>query len=469
MSRPELSRPVRLMLESDFLQDGATFFDYGCGRGDDLRQLQATGIDAEGWDPGHRPDAKLRASDVVNLGYVINVVESQSERAEVVKKAWDLTGKVMVVAARLTMESKDSSHEELGDGVVTKRNTFQKFYTQSELREWIDQTLEEKSVAAAPGVFFVFRDELLRESYVASRYRRRRAAPLVRKSDQLYEVHSELLQPLMAFLASRGRLPGEGELATRREVEEAFGSLKRAFQVIRTVTGPEDWEAIRVERIDELRIQFGLDRFRGRPRFSELPKDIQLDVREFFSTYKEACAKADELLFAVGDSERVAEAVDQSELGKITGNSLYVHADALHRLDPILRAYEGCAREFAGAIDEANILKMHRWVPKVSYLEYPTFETEPHPGLWKSTIVSLREREIGRRVFAESPNPPILHRKEALLAAKDERRQKFEKLTKQEEKAGLFDDISRIGRREGWEEVLEEKGVRLRGHRLVKR
>ena len=111
---------------------------------------------------------------------------------------------------------------------------------------------------------------------------------------------------------------------------------------------------------------------------------------------------------------------------------------------------------------------MHRWVPKISYLEYPTFDKDPHPALWKSLVVSLREREMSSRVYAESPNPPILHRKETLLAADDERRPKFEKLTKQEERRGLYEDSTRIGRKEGWEEVLQEKGAKLSGHRLVR-
>lgn len=469
ISRMDLSRPVRIALESELLGSHETFFDYGCGRGDDLRQLQASGVEAEGWDPAHRPDVKPRAADVVNLGYVVNVVEDPAERLEAVRRAWDLSEKVLVVSARLTMEAKDAAFEEHGDGVRTQRNTFQKFFTQSELREWLDETLGQECVAAAPGVFFVFRDSEQRESYISSRYRRRRAAPRVRKSDQMFEAHKDLLDPLLQFLAQRGRLPGEGELAGTSEIEEAFGSLRKAYHVIRLVTGVGEWEAIRRERTEELRIQFALDRFRGRPKLSDLPVDIQLDIREFFSNYKKACADADELLFSVGSPEQIAEAVDNSDHGKVTGNSLYVHVDALHELDPILRTYEGCAREFAGIVEEANVLKMHRWVPKISYLEYPTFDKDPHPGLWKSTIVSLREREIGRRVYGESPNPPILHRKETLLAAADERRAKFEKLTAQEERAGLFEEPDRIGRRAGWEELLVEKGVRLRGHRLVKR
>jgi hypothetical protein len=36
--------------------------------------------------------------------------------------------------------------------ILTRRRTFQKFFGQQQLREWIDQTLGVSSVAAGPGV-----------------------------------------------------------------------------------------------------------------------------------------------------------------------------------------------------------------------------------------------------------------------------------------------------------------------------
>ncbi|MBO9484508.1 hypothetical protein [Salinisphaera sp. G21_0] len=50
-------------------------FDYGCGHGDDLSELQAHGITASGWDPNWRPEGEKTEGDLVNFGYVINVIE----------------------------------------------------------------------------------------------------------------------------------------------------------------------------------------------------------------------------------------------------------------------------------------------------------------------------------------------------------------------------------------------------------
>jgi len=48
-------------------------------------------------------------------------------------------------------------------------------------------------------------------------------------------------------------------------------------------------------------------------------------------------------------------------------------------------------------------------------------------------------------------NPPILHRKETFLPPDDPRRERFARLTRQEEKYGLYAETSTIGTREGWQ------------------
>src|SRR2546421_1213242 len=73
--RGDFSRPVKSLLRDGLLKQGDTFFDYGCGRGEDIELLAAQGLACGGWDPAYRPDAPPTEADVVNLGYVINVIE----------------------------------------------------------------------------------------------------------------------------------------------------------------------------------------------------------------------------------------------------------------------------------------------------------------------------------------------------------------------------------------------------------
>jgi DNA phosphorothioation-associated putative methyltransferase len=72
---------------------------------------------------------------------------------------------------RLTAEAGRNGFVPFADGELTKRGTFQKFYEQHELRDWIGAALGVEPIAAAPGVFYVFRDEVARETLVASRFR----------------------------------------------------------------------------------------------------------------------------------------------------------------------------------------------------------------------------------------------------------------------------------------------------------
>ncbi len=108
------------------------------------------------------------------------------------------------------------------------------------------------------------------------------------------------------------------------------------------------------------------------------------------------------------------------------------------------------------------MITLLRHFGKVSYLVYPDFETDPHPAL-------LRSREIDCLEYAASANPPMLHRKEAILREDHPFHARFARLSQQEEKHGLLDDAATIGTRDGWQARLGEAGFALRGHRLVRR
>lgn len=129
---------------------------------------------------------------------------------------------------------------------------------------------------------------------------------------------------------------------------------------------------------------------------------------------------------------------------------------------------DGCGRAYLGEVEGANLLKIHRRTGKISYLVYPDFDTDPHPALFRCVKLNLRTRQLECYEYAESKNPPVLHRKETFLDRDDERRAKFARLTTQEEKHGLLADTSSIGTRDGWNRRLCEKGFTLRGHRIYR-
>jgi DNA phosphorothioation-associated putative methyltransferase len=375
---------------------------------------------------------------------------------------------VLIVAARLNEEPRGATHQPYNDGYLTQRGTFQKFFTQHELGAWIDDTLGVRSVAAAPGIFFVFREESLRQSYLASRYRRHVALPRTYHHTHLFEHHKELLQALISFVATRGRLPDAAELEEAATLREVFGSLRRAFEVVQSVTGKEQWAAIQRERTQDLLVYLALERFSGRPRFSVLPRDLQLDVKAFFGTYARACEAADRLLFSVGDIAAISAACQETACGKLLSDALYIHILGVSMLPPLLRVYEGCARGYIGVVEGANVVKLHRRVPQISYLAYPHFDRDPHPALVGSLVVHLRTLQIRYVDYRTADSPPILHRKEAFVPADYPLREKFARLTRQEERWGLYEHPTAIGTRQAWERLLAEKGVQLTGHRVTR-
>jgi len=464
-----------LALDDGLLRPERTFFDYGCGRGGDLHRLAALGYDVAGWDPAYRPDGELRSSDIVNLGFVINVIEDPIKRAQSLQRAWALARSVLVVAARSDWEGRSVPGRPYGDGILTTKGTFQRFYPQEELRAWIDDVLGVRSIAAAPGVFYVFRDDMHAQGFLAARVRRRplprHRIPAPRRprvSETLYEAHRTILYPIVAFIEARGRAPESFELPEVAAAREQFGSVRAALTVVRRITGDTSWRAAQVVATQDLTVYLALAAFGGRPKFSGLPMDIQMDVKAFFGSYKEACAAADTLLFRVGEQSAIDKACRQSLIGKLTPEALYVHVTALPQLDSLLRVYEGCARALIGTVDRANIIKLNRIEPKVGYQVYPGFDHDPHPALEASVRADLKRLHVKYRDFTDSANPPILHRKETFVSEMYPGRNKFARLTTQEERFGLLSSTASIGTRERWEQLIVSKGLRFMGHRLVR-
>lgn len=467
IGRTDLSRPFKCAIADGLINNGTRLFDYGCGRGDDLRRLTALGYAAAGWDPAHRPDGERLRAPVVNIGYVVNVIENPFERCEALRRAWELAQRILIVSARLRAETPDVTAP-YADGHITRLGTFQKFYEQQELRTWIDQTLDVTSVPAAPGIFYIFRDPSERAAFVASRFRRLSAAPRLRVSEQLFIEYKALLEPLAEFISDRGRLPGAEELLEYGAIQNALGSVPRAYRVLESVSDKGAWNRVREERIQDLLVFVALSRFDGRPKFSELPLVLQRDVKAFFGTYTAACIAADDLLFSLGRLERLEEACRTSPIGKVMPRALYVHVDAVAELPILVRLYEGCARGYIGTVPAANIVKLTNNEPKVSYLSYPEFDRDPHPALAASVSVNLQTFRVRQRHYVGDRNPPILHRKEAFVSLNHPERAKYKRLTRLEEAKGLYEDPTVIGTRDGWETALRTKGWALKGHRLVR-
>ena len=98
IDRNKLSAPMQVLARHGYFDGTHSVLDYGCGKGDDVRELEAHGVNVYGWNPTHRPEGKVATSDIVNLGYVLNVIEDTKERANTLKQAYQYVNKLLIVS-----------------------------------------------------------------------------------------------------------------------------------------------------------------------------------------------------------------------------------------------------------------------------------------------------------------------------------------------------------------------------------
>lgn len=165
ISRKDFSVPIKALMRKGILTPETTLFDYGCGRGDDIRLLKEKGYEVGGWDPYWAPKNEKTQADIVNLGFVLNVIEDPEERSEVLQKAWDLAKGALIVSTRPPMKH---SFKAYSDGYVTSSGTFQKFWKTDELKAWLQEELGAEPVGTgSPCCFILYKNDEAKEKLAA--------------------------------------------------------------------------------------------------------------------------------------------------------------------------------------------------------------------------------------------------------------------------------------------------------------
>lgn len=410
LSRTNLSAPMQSLARYGFLNGANTLFDYGCGKGDDLRNLQDNSISANGWDPYYSPESEKLQADLVNLGFVINVIENFQERETALKTAYSLTKKLLVVSAMLLNQNAYNG-EKLNDGVRTQRNTFQKYYSQPELKEFLEDTLSNSAIAVAPGIFFVFKDANAEQDFLLNRQRRRGNAlrvtshyskiPKLTKSDRLFEKykqHEILLESLWLQCLEFGRVPEKSECVSLVEIMATFGTVAKAVQFLAQIKDFQLLEMTRQNRIDDLLTYFALQVFAKRQPYRHLNNGLQRDIKAFFGDYSNAQRAAQEALFSIANIELITTACENSAqegTGYLDAeNALYVHSELIETLPPILRIYVGCGAMLYGDMLQTDLIKIHSQSGKVTLLKYDNFENSPLPKLLERVKINLRAQDF---------------------------------------------------------------------------
>jgi hypothetical protein len=158
-------------------------------------------------------------------------------------------------------------------------------------------------------------------------------------------------------------------------------------------------------------------------------------------------------------------------IGKTVGQKTYLPVISLDgrsgtgALDERVAAAEALVGLRRG--DDFNLVRVDAETGELALLHYPSFFDEAFPALAASWRVDLADGSVTYRTYAESLNPPILHRKELLLPSDHPRREEYAALTAAAESIGLFEDTTRIGYRRQWLALVRAKGYRIDGHALV--
>ena len=387
------------LLAFGFLDGRRSVFDYGCGRGDDIRLLTAMGTKVAGWDPAFRPDDARTAADIVNLGFVLNVIEDADERRETLESAFSLARKVLIVSVMLGYRSKRSQFAEYRDGVRTQRDTFQKYYAQDEFRAYLQATLNVDPIVVAPGIGLLFRDPMDEQLFLLARQQVRREWRLLRREPEtpavarLIEANRDQLDGYWLKALQLGRPPAADECPEAQPLARLVGSWGRVHTWLSRFYDTTELEAAGVGRQEDLLVYFALAHFSRRKPYRNLPNRLRRDVKFFFGNISKARAAGKRALFAAGDVARIKEAAffchDELGIGKlIDARQLAFHQSLLGDCLPLIRIYVGCALQLFGDATSVDLVKVHLESLKVTFLVYDDFGA-PHANLIERIKVDL--------------------------------------------------------------------------------
>ena len=440
ISRGSLSLPAKLLFTSGVANEDDTYLDYGCGRGDDIKFLNELGIPAKGWDPYFTPDEDLLTkSDVVNLGFVLNVIERPEERIEVLKKAFSLANKCFCVAVMLHSQNNAAHAMPHSDGHLTSINTFQKFYEQQELEAFLTKHLKVPLIAGAPGVFLVFKNEAAEQDFLLKRqlgivqhYEPKELTSKVKEKREANKLVLNVVNNLAKHILTFARKPALEELPRyfRQKLEKSGLSYQKAFNGATKLISDQDLEKAVARKKEQLELFFAMYLFSGRPKYGDLSPALQKDVKLHFGSVKTVEATAKELLFSFGNEElilRKAADASQKKLGVLDEAKFTFLCSKFAELPIHLRGIVNIAERLAGNIDEANIIRIHIDSKKVSYLCVEEIDRNALPKIASRTIVNLRNQSVKRFTHTDIGYEKVLYQKSKFMVGNEKnfRAQKF--------------------------------------------
>lgn len=491
INRDKLSAPFQKLARNNLLNGDYSIFDYGCGKGDDAKELEAHGLDINSWDPVHKPEGIKVNSDIVNLGFVLNVIEEVEERTETLKSAWQLSDKLLVVSVMLAGSAKLEQFRRYKDGVITKWNTFQKYYSQNEIRAYLEVSLKVKAVTLGQGIFALFKDKSFEEEFYLNRQYngnessnnshwqqltirpRFKLTPTRLQPQTTYEKYKGIFDDFWQQCLILGRIPANDEFESSDELRRIAGSHKKAYELMSNIMELEDFKQAQKNRRSHILVYFALSLFEKRKAKSHMPARLQRDIKALFETYNQAIDLAQILLFSVGKPANIANACVEAyqifNCGQLIPNKSYSFTRSLlNQMPAIIRVYVGCAIQLYGDIDDIDVIKVHIRSGKVTLLKYDDFNNKALPLLTERIKIRLLDLDIDFFFYGdEYPYPPLYDKSTYLpnTSSKYKKQKAFENRITKQLKGLPLDQLP------DWDilqKIFKYQGIKLKGNKFYK-
>jgi DNA phosphorothioation-associated putative methyltransferase len=230
--------------------------------------------------------------------------------------------------------------------------------------------------------------------------------------------------------------------------------------------GRQLFERAQAARKSDLLVYLASSHLRKSIPFGHLPESVRTDISVFFGSYSRGLKQGRELLYSLADAGIIVLACEEAAVGWQDERSLYVRSSHVGQLPTVLRTLLACAELLYGDISEAEILRIHKFSGKITFLTYSNFDSGLLPQLMVRTRVDLRAARVD--VFDHASDRQLLYFKERFLDADDPQRSRLLLISDTLRRLGVSDsaflgpkatDLSRLLHNSGHAELACELGL----------
>lgn len=217
-----------------------------------------------------------------------------------------------------------------------------------------------------------------------------------------------------------------------------------------------------VEKQDLL-VYLALARFRSENVTSNLPPQIQDNIKKYLGNFLKAVSLSKKLLFSTGNKEEIIDLCEDAPAGVNDDESFYVHSSAVPNLNPTLRVFIGMAGIFYGNIENSDIIKLHKKSIKISFYNYDDFNNKLLPELHTRIKIDLAKQQMNFYNHKSQKNQQLLYFKEKYVLENHPAYQKWKHfsetlvdkgLTKVDEYGPSKQELSKILDKEFLKEII---------------